>query len=104
AVAFRLQVALELRDEQPAVGEDEDAERACGLDEARGCDRLPRRGRMSEPVAAHRSRIRPCPAGLRLVLLERIFRLLLGLLFFLLLFDRLLERNAVAVPVHVLLV
>ena len=42
AVALGGQVALELRDEQAAVGEDEDPERARGLDEAGRGDRLAR--------------------------------------------------------------
>ena len=55
AVALGLQVARELGDEQAAVGEDQDAERAGGLDEA-GCgDRLAGRGRVAEPVAANRA-------------------------------------------------
>src|SRR5581483_12367133 len=56
-IALGLQVALELRDEQSAVREDEDAERACGLDEARGRDRLAGRGRVAEAVAADGARI-----------------------------------------------
>jgi hypothetical protein len=40
AVALGGQVAVELGDEQAAVGEDEDAERARGLDEPGGGDRL----------------------------------------------------------------
>ena len=58
AVALGREVALELRDEQPAVGEDQDAEVTRGLDEARGGDRLARGGRVSEAVAADGSRIR----------------------------------------------
>ena len=38
--------------------EDQHAERACGLDEARGGDRLAGRGRMTEPVTPYRARIR----------------------------------------------
>ena len=56
AVALGRQVALELRDEQPPVREDQDAERARCLDEACGGDRLPRRRRMAEAVAADRRR------------------------------------------------
>src|SRR5207302_7177155 len=72
AVAVPLvgEVALELRDEQPAVCEDEDAECARCFDEARRGDRLSRRGRMTEPVAAYRARI---GAGVLLVLLGREF-------------------------------
>src|SRR5437764_827756 len=44
AVALRLQVALELRDEQAAVREDEDPERTRSLDEACRGDRLARGG------------------------------------------------------------
>ena len=58
AVALVGQVALELRDEQTAVREDQHAERACGLDEARCGDRLAGRGRVTEPVAT-------CSAGIR---------------------------------------
>ncbi len=67
AVALGRQVALELGDEQAAVGEDQDPERARGLDEARGGDRLARRGRVAEAVAADRARILADEA-LRLVL------------------------------------
>ena len=52
AVALGRQVALELRDEQAAVGEDQDPERAGGLDEAGGGDRLSGGGRVAEAVAA----------------------------------------------------
>ena len=47
----------ELVDEQPAVREDQHAGGAGGLDEAGGGDRLARRGRMLEPVAAARAGI-----------------------------------------------
>ena len=48
---------MELRDEQPPVREDQDAERARRFDEAGGGDRLARRGRMAEAVAPGRTRI-----------------------------------------------
>ena len=70
AVALGRQIALELRDEQAAVGEDQDPERAGGLDEAGGGDRLAGGGRMAEPVAADRAR----------VLARELLRLLLALL------------------------
>jgi len=98
--AFVGEVARELGDEQAAVGEDQHAERAGRLDEAGGRDRLARRGRMAESVAADRARI----------LLRRQLRLLLGslvlaadvvVLVFLL--DRLDVHLAVAVRVVVLL-
>ena len=57
AVALGRQVALELGDEQAAVGQDQDPERARRLDEARRGDRLARRGRMAEAVAADGARI-----------------------------------------------
>src|SRR5919201_770540 len=57
AVALRLQVAVELRDEQPAVREDEHSERARRLDEAGGGDRLAGGGRMAEAIAPHRARV-----------------------------------------------
>ena len=57
AVALVLQLAVELGDEQAAVGEDQDADRARGLDEAGGGDRLAGRGRVAEAVAADRARV-----------------------------------------------
>ena len=57
AVALGGQVALELGDEQSPVGEDQDPERARGLDEAGGGDRLARGGRMAEAVAADGTRV-----------------------------------------------
>ncbi len=57
AVALRREVARELGDEQAAVREDQDAERAGRLDEAGGGDRLARRGRVAEAVAAARAGI-----------------------------------------------
>ena len=55
AVALGRQVALELGDEQAAVGEDEDPERLCRLDEAGRGDRLAGRRRVAEAVAPHRA-------------------------------------------------
>src|SRR5207249_7181003 len=55
AVALRGEVARELRDEQAAVRQDQDAERARRLDEAGRSDRLPRRRRMAEAIAADRA-------------------------------------------------
>src|SRR5205807_3436138 len=66
-VALCGQLAVELGDEQAAVGEDEDAERACGLDEPRRGDRLAGGRRMPEPVAADRARV---GGGGRLLVLE----------------------------------
>ena len=51
------EVALELRDEQPAVGEDQDAEVPCGFDEPGGGDRLAGRGRVAEAVAPRGARV-----------------------------------------------
>ncbi len=53
AVALRRELAVELRDQEAAMREDEDAHRARGLDEAGGRDRLPGRRRVTEPVAPH---------------------------------------------------
>ena len=52
AVSLRREVAAELVDEEAAVGEDEDAEVARGLDEPRCRDRLAGRGRVAEAVSA----------------------------------------------------
>ena len=57
AVALLLEIAHELVDEQAAVREDEHADRAAGLDEARGGDGLARRGRVLEAIAAHGARV-----------------------------------------------
>ena len=57
AVALGLQLAVELRDEQAAVREDQHAERARRLDEAGGRDRLAGGGRVAEAVAALRARV-----------------------------------------------
>ena len=51
------QVALELRDEQSAMGEDQDAEVPCGFDEPGGGNRLTRRGRVAEAVAPRGARV-----------------------------------------------
>ena len=69
AVAVTLvgEIALELRDEQAAVREDQDAEGARGFHEAGRRDRLARCGRMAEPVAADGTRVR---ARVVLVLLD----------------------------------
>jgi len=52
AVALLGEVARELVDQQPAVGEDQDARGAGCIDEAGGGDGLAGRGRVLEPVAA----------------------------------------------------
>ena len=57
AVPLRRQVVAELGDEEAAMGEDQDSERASGLDEPGGCDRLPRGGRMPEAIAALGARV-----------------------------------------------
>jgi hypothetical protein len=57
AVALVRQLAVELRDEEAAVGEDQDAERARRLDESGGCDRFPGSGRMAEAEAPNGSGI-----------------------------------------------
>ena len=56
-VALVGQLAVELGDEQAAVGEDQDADRARGLDEPGGSDRLAGSGRVAEAVAADRARV-----------------------------------------------
>ncbi|OLE01689.1 MAG: hypothetical protein AUG91_00650 [Actinobacteria bacterium 13_1_20CM_4_69_9] len=95
AVPLGGQVALELRDEQAAVREDEHAERASGFDEAGRGDRLARSGRMAEAITPHRARIGPAEAVLFLVVLveDVLGRVLLGLR---LVLDR-LDDGAVAV-------
>ncbi len=57
AVALCREVARELVDQQAAVGENEDAHRPRGLDEARGGDRLAGGRRVAEAVAAHGARV-----------------------------------------------
>ena len=75
AVTLVGEIALELRDEQAAVREDQDAEGARGFHEAGRRDRLARRGRMAEPVAADRTRVR---ARVVLVLLDLFVENVLG--------------------------
>jgi hypothetical protein len=62
AVAVTLvgEIALELRDEQAAMREDQDAELARRLHEAGRRNRLARCGRMAEPVTPDRTWIRAC--------------------------------------------
>ena len=84
AVALVLQLAVELRDEQAAVREDQDADRARRLDEAGGCNRLARRGRVPEAVAADGARV---GCDRQLVLLDHLA------------FDHLAVLSAVAVLV-----
>ena len=71
AVALVAQVAGELVDEQAAVREDQDAEGAAGLDEARRGDRLSRRGRVAEAEAAHGAGVLALELGLLRLLVER---------------------------------
>src|SRR5207244_8733755 len=68
AVALRLEVAVELGDEEAAVREDQDAQRSRRFDEAGGRDRLARSGRVAEAVAPNRARI----LGSRELLVERL--------------------------------
>ena len=70
AVALRGQVARELRDEEPTVREDEDAEPAGGLDEPCGGDRLAGSGRVPEAVATDRARVGAVDLGLGRRLLD----------------------------------
>ena len=74
AVALVAQVAGELVDEQAAVREDQDAEGAAGLDEARRGDRLPRSGRVAEAEAAHGAGVLALELGLVRLLVERVRR------------------------------
>src|SRR5713101_2586355 len=60
AVTLVGEIALELRDEQAAVREDQHAQGARGFDEAGRRNRLARRGRMAEPVAPDRTRVWAC--------------------------------------------
>ena len=64
AVSLRGEVAAELVDEEPTVREDQDAEVPGRLDEPCRGDRLARRGRVPEPVAARRAGIVAGVAGL----------------------------------------
>ena len=73
AVALGRQLAIELRDEESAVGEDQDAEGAGGLDEAGGGDRLPGGGWVAEAEA-------PACAGVLAVVLQRQLELVARLL------------------------
>src|SRR6266581_6349997 len=57
AVPLGRQVGRELCDEEAPVREYEDAERARGIDEAGGGNRLARSSRMAEAVPADRTRI-----------------------------------------------
>ena len=95
AVALGLQLAVELRDEQPPVREDQHAERASRLDEACGGDRLAGGGRVPEAVAPLRAGILlGRELGLRLFLFVGALELELLVLFLVHL------REAVAVPVQ----
>jgi hypothetical protein len=73
AVALGRQLAVELRDEQAPVREDQDAERAGGLDEPCRRDRLAGGGRVAEAEA-------PARAGILAVVLERKLELLVRFL------------------------
>ena len=53
SVALGRQISLELSDQQPAVCEDQDPERTRRLDKSCCGDRLARRGRVAEAVAAN---------------------------------------------------
>ncbi len=96
-VALGRQVSLELRDEQSPVREDQDPERARCFDEACGGDRLPRRRRVAEAVAADRARILAHEAFLRLVL-----ALVIDIDCLVLFLDFVRLELGVAVPVSVL--
>ena len=67
AVALLGEVARELVDQQPAVGEDQDAGGAGGIDEAGRGDGLAGRGRVLEPVAAPGAGVVGGRIGLQLV-------------------------------------
>src|SRR5919204_611508 len=103
AVPLRRQVTLELRDEEPAMREDEHAHRPRRLDEARSGDRLPGRGRMAEAVTASSAWIGARP--LACTVLERVFAGFLGRLVVFVLVRKggLVDGNG-AVAVRVLLV
>jgi hypothetical protein len=89
AVPLGRQIAVELGDEQAAVSEDEDAEPACGLDEAGGRDRLPGRRRVPEPVATDCTGVRAVEGRLELLLVDEAgVEVVLGLLLELGLRDR----------------
>jgi hypothetical protein len=99
AVALRLQLAVELGDEQAAVGEDQDADRAGRLDEAGGRDRLAGRGRVAEPVAAVRTRVLALVLLGELELLRPLLEVDAEILLFLLGLGDGLRGLTVAVPV-----
>ena len=84
AVAVRLQVALELLDQQPAVREDQDAGDLRGVDEARRGHRLAGRRGVLEPVPADGARVvdrlSVQPALARVVGRRRLRVVVLGLL------------------------
>ena len=82
AVPLGGEVAAELVDEQPAVGEDQDAEVSRGLDEPGGGDRLAGRGGVPEAVATRRAGVLAGEAGLVGLLVGEL-DLLLVLLFLL---------------------
>ena len=94
AVPLRRQVARELRDEQPPVGEDEDAEVPCCLDEAGRGDRLAGGRRVAEAVAAAGAGIGAVEAVAERLVDEAGVEVVLGLLVELRLLD-----GAVAAPV-----
>src|SRR6185437_3151629 len=73
AVPLGRELSVELRNEQPTMREDQDAERARRFDETRRGDRLARRGRVAEPVAPARTGILAC-------VLRRELKLVVGLL------------------------
>ena len=95
AVAVLGQLAAELVDEQAAVGEDQDALGARRLDEAGGRDRLARRGRMAEAVAAHRAGVLLDRERLRQLVVELVRRQLELVLRLVVLVGRLLGVVAV---------
>ena len=99
AVALGCQLAVELRDQQPAVGEDQDAERAGGLDEARGGDRLAGGGRVAEAEAPARAGILALVLRRKLELLVRLLEVDAEIVLFLVL-GGLLDRGAVAVQLR----
>jgi len=110
AVAVTLvgEIALELRDEQAAVREDQNAEGARGLDEAGRSNGLARCSRMAEPIAPRCTRVR---ARVMLVLLDLFVENVLdGFLHRLVVFFRFsvhvdhLDDGAVSVWLHFLLV
>ncbi len=101
-VAVLGQVAPELVDEQPAVGEDQDALGARRLDEAGGGDRLAGGGRVAEAVAARSARIRDDRDDLVVVLVAVRVRERQIVLVLVVLLDELADEDvAVAVPVPV---